>query len=126
MRQFLLDTCTLIDWAVDPSRLNEDVRMTIGNGRSSIYVSIASAWEIAIKRKIGKITAPTDVDWLLRQNRFNELQISIAHTKATTALPMHHKDPFDRLIIAQAQLEQLTLVTRDREIQKYDVPLIAA
>ena len=126
MKQLLLDTCTLIDWAVDPNRLHEEARLSIGRGRSLVYVSAASAWEIAIKRRVGKLTAPDDIDWLLRQNRFKELPVTIAHGEATAALPMHHKDPFDRLLIAQAQYEQLTLVTRDRQILEYDVPTIAA
>ena len=126
MKPILLDTCTLIDWATNPTRLSDEARHLIAAGRSFVFVSAASAWEIAIKRRIGKLAAPTDIDWLLRQNRFNELAISIAHTDATIKLPMHHKDPFDRLLVAQAQCEHLTLITRDREILKYDIPTIAA
>jgi len=126
VKQFLLDTCTLIDWATDPGRLKEKARLSIGSGRSYVFVSAATAWEIAIKRRIGKLDAPSDVAWLLRENRFQELPVNVAHGDATSNLPMHHKDPFDRPIIAQAKCEGLTLITRDREIFKYDVPTIAA
>ena len=126
MTPLLLDTCTLIYWATRPDELTDEARLSIGSGRSFVFVSAASAMEIAIKRRVGKLTSPTDIEWLLRQNRFNELPVTVAHAEATTELPMLHKDPFDRLIVAQARCENLTLVTRDRVIKKYDVPTIAA
>lgn len=127
MKQFLLDTCTLIDWAVDPIRLSDSARMSIGNGRSYIFVSAATAWEIATKRRLGKLTMiESDIAWLLRENRFQELPVTIAHAEATTDLPMIHKDPFDRIILAQAKCEELTLITRDRVMLTYDVATLAA
>jgi len=122
----LLDTCALIFWAVNPDVLTEEARIAIGDGRSFVYVSAATAMEIAIKYKIGKLDVPTDVSELLRVNRFEPLSISIEHGQAMCDLPLHHKDPFDRVLIAQAHLEKLMLSTRDKEIVKYDVPILAA
>lgn len=126
MKQFLLDTCVLIDWADNPNRLREDARLEIGNGRNQVFVSAATAWEIAIKRKLGKLQIPTDLSWLMHENRFVELSISFAHAEATAQLPLHHGDPFDRLLIAQARMEKLTLISRDTGFRQYDVPILAA
>jgi PIN domain nuclease of toxin-antitoxin system len=126
MKPYLLDTSILIDWAVSPSNLPGGIHQTLANPRSLIFVSAVSAWEIAIKRKIGKLQSPTDVSRLIRDNRFTELPISVAHGEATNHLPLIHKDPFDRLLVAQAQTEELILITRDKEILKYDVLTLAA
>lgn len=126
MTRFLLDTCTLIDWAIDPSRLRDDARIAIANPRSIVFVSAISGLEIAIKRQLGKLSSPTDLSNLLSENRFLELAVTIEHAEAVNLFPLLHKDPFDRLLIAQTRTEKLTLITRDREILKYEVPTIAA
>lgn len=126
MTRYLLDTCVFLDWAIDPKRLSDSARVAIGNGRSIVHVSAASVWEIAIKSKLGKLNVPSSVATLITDNRFSELDVSCAHAMATSELPFIHNDPFDRLLVAQAKVEQLTLITRDRELLKYEVQTIAA
>jgi len=89
-------------------------------------VSAATAWEIAVKRASGKLDAPGDIaDWV-RQDGFAELAIEIEHAALSAELPNHHRDPFDRLLVAQARSEELTLVTSDPEIMQYDVEILDA
>ncbi len=126
MTNLLLDTSVLIEWAKDPKQLKDDARIAIANGRSLVFVSTATAWEIAIKTKLGKLDNLPSIRSLLSQNRFTELPISLTHTEETMQLPMIHRDPFDRLLVAQARCNSLALVTRDSEIVKYDVPTLAA
>jgi PIN domain nuclease of toxin-antitoxin system len=126
MTKLLLDTCTLIQWATNPKQLKDEARIAISSGRSLVYVSAATAWEIAIKTKLGKLEKSPSIFSLLQDNRFTELPISILHTQETNLLPMIHRDPFDRLLVAQARSESMTLVTRDPEIHKYDVETLAA
>ena len=126
MTRFLLDTCVLIDWAIDPRRLRNQARIAIANGRSQVFVSAATAWEIAIKTSLGKLHAPRELTPLLSANRFLELAITLRHTELLAELPPHHKDPFDRLLIAQAIAEGLTLITRDDVIQQYNALTLAA
>jgi PIN domain nuclease of toxin-antitoxin system len=126
VKRFLLDTHVLIHWAIDPRRIRDTTRIGIGDGRSIVFVSAASAWELSIKLMSGKLNAPSDVGKLLRDNRFSELPVSIAHGQAINELPLHHRDPFDRMLIAQALCERLILITNDSEIQKYEVPVLVA
>src|SRR5690349_7447011 len=116
MTNLLLDTCSLIQWANDPKQLKDEARIAIANGRSRVFVSAATAWEIAIKVKIGKLEKLPSIQGLLKANRFIELPVLISHTEETAMLPMIHRDPFDRLLIAQAGCNSLTLVTSDFEI----------
>ena len=123
----LIDTHVLL-WAVDddPS-LSQAARAAITDGRNVVFVSAATAWEIAIKKALGKLQAPTD-SYLeeLRRHRFTPLDITTEHALAVETLPPHHADPFDRMLVAQAQVEKLTLVTRDARLQAYAVPIIWA
>ena len=91
-----------------------------------IYISPATIWEVTIKQAIGKLQAPTDLSEQIRDSGFRELPIMARHAIAAGRLPPVHRDPFDRMLVAQAQCEALTLVTRDAEIQKYDVSVLAA
>lgn len=126
MTRYLLDTHTLIDWAINPNRLSTEARLAIGSGRSLIFVSAVTAIEIAIKQKLGKLNSPTDIRWLLKENHFEELNVTIEHAEETLHLPLAHKDPFDRLLVAQARIEKLTLITRDSVLlDKYDVATLA-
>jgi len=121
----LLDTHVFL-WAVDNNpNLSPVAREAIVDGGNIVYVSAASAWEISIKRGIGKLKIP-ESDYLeeLRLHRFTPLNITTEHALAVEKLPAHHKDPFDRMLIAQAQEERLTLVTRDPRIKAYDVRII--
>lgn len=87
---------------------------------------MASAWEAAIKRKLGKLETPDDLAAQLERKRFVALDVTLDHALTAGDLPLHHRDPFDRMLIAQAQLEGLTIVTRDRHFAPYDVALLPA
>lgn len=122
----LLDTHTLL-WALaDDPTLAGPARRAIVDGRNRVLVSAASAWEITIKAALGKLRAPDDLPTQLERARFEPLDIAVAHALAVAHLPDHHADPFDRMLIAQARSEDLTLVTRDARIQRYDVAVMPA
>jgi PIN domain nuclease of toxin-antitoxin system len=120
----LLDTHALL-WSVgDEDRLSPATHEMLSAGVVPAYVSAASIWEIAIKRASGKLDAPADLLDKVAAVRFIELGITFAHATIAGALPPHHRDPFDRMIVAQAQSEGLTVVTRDERIAAYDVPVL--
>ena len=122
----LLDTHTLI-WVFDSNpTLSEDARDAIADGENEVFVSSVTAWEIAIKRGLKKLALKGDYRNGMKLYRFTPLPISTDHALAVEHLPQHHGDPFDRLLIAQAQLESLTLVTRDERFSDYGVPVIGA
>jgi PIN domain nuclease of toxin-antitoxin system len=89
-------------------------------------VTAATAWEIAIKQSIGKLEAPSDLEAQLQLHGFDPLPIIVAHASAAGFLPRHHDDPFDRMLVAQAAAEGLTIVTRDPRIARYSIPTLAA
>ena len=122
----LLDTAPFLWWLSDDPKLGRSARAHIERRGNSVYVSAASAWEIAVKRASGKLVAPGDIRKCISDEGFLELPIDVGHAIASAELPRHHNDPFDRLLIAQAQLEDLTLVARDDTITRYDVPAIDA
>jgi PIN domain nuclease of toxin-antitoxin system len=121
-----LDTHTFLWWLDDPQLLSEAAREAIGDGRNAIYVSAVVVWEIVIKRALGKLDAPDDIEAAMSANRFLPMPVTIPHALAVRSLPDLHRDPFDRLLIAQARHEGLTLVTRDPQIIRYGGPLISA
>ncbi len=120
----LLDTHVLL-WALtDDARLRPEARERIADGRTRVLVSAASAWEITIKRGLGKLRAPDDLADQLEAARFEGLEVTIEHALAVSELADHHSDPFDRLLVAQARVDDLTLVTHDPLIQQYDVAVL--
>lgn len=124
--RLLLDTHTLIWWLSASPRLGPSARAAIDDPASDVYVSAVSASEIAIKKALGKLTAPDDLEHQVTANGFTGLGLTIRHALAVGALPPHHGDPFDRMLIAQARVEGLTFVTADRIIADHDVPVLAA
>lgn len=123
----LLDTHVLL-WALeDDPTLSPAARSAIIDGGNLVFVSAATAWEITIKKALGKLRAPT-TGYLeeLQRHRFTPLDITTEHALAVEALPLHHADPFDRILVAQAQVERLALVTRDARIRMYPVQIISA
>ena len=120
--RLLLDTHALI-WALsNPRRLPARVAKSIRDPETDVYVSPVSTWEIAIKATLRKIDANVaDVVRGMRAASFDELPVVVAHTVRLDALPDHHRDPFDRLLVAQAIEERLTIVTHDPLIARYDV-----
>jgi PIN domain nuclease of toxin-antitoxin system len=126
----LLDTQALLWWYEGSRKLGARARAAIERPRSLVYLSSASAWEVAIKSGTGKLTLREPVDrWLpaaLEGSGFATLAVTMAHALAVATLPAYHADPFDRLLIAQAQLENLTIVTSDTAFEDYDVKILDA
>ena len=118
--RLLLDTHTFVWW--DNDELPRTVRNRIQSA-DVVYVSAASAWEVAIKTALGKMTARAAFADALDDYGFDPLPITVAHADAVRTLPPHHRDPFDRLLIVQAQLENLTLISRDPVMRLYTVPV---
>ncbi len=124
--RLLLDTNALF-WALtSPDRLSAEATATIGAEENDVFVSVVSPWELSIKKSYGKLRDPDDLEAQLVAKRFRLLPISIPHTRAIATLPHHHRDPFDRMLVAQAQIEGLTIVTSDRQITRYQVAAIRA
>lgn len=124
--RFLLDTRVLLWSLASPDELHPSAFHVIRDPYNQIYVSAASVWEMAIKSSLGKLKIPGDLEDQLRINRFDHLSVTIAHAVALQQLPILHRDPFDRMLVAQARHEGVTLITRDLQIQQYDVPWITA
>jgi PIN domain nuclease of toxin-antitoxin system len=122
----LLDTHAFLWWLDDPGLLSAAARKAIGDGKNTVYISAAVIWEISIKRALGKLDAPEDLVEAMAANRFLPLPVTIPHALAVQTLPDHHRDPFDRLLVAQARHEGFRLVTRDSNIPRYGVPCIVA
>lgn len=126
MRSILLDTHAFLWWLADDPALGTAAREMIAEPRNQIFVSAATTWEIAIKRQLGKLTAPADIEAAVEEKGFAKLPLSLFHGQQAGNLPAHHRDPFDRMLIAQAQAEGLELMTIDPVFQQYGVRLIEA
>lgn len=120
----LLDTNVLLWWFAGDERLPVDTNELINRGQNQIVVSVASIWEISIKKSLGKLTIDGDLRQHMADQSFRELPIEGRHAAAVEDLPLHHRDPFDRLLVAQARCEGLTLLTGDRHLESYDVPVM--
>lgn len=124
----LLDTHALLWWVADDLRLSADARSIIGDGANDILVSAAVAYEIGIKVAAGRLDLPAPAEEYLpgriESEAFEELPITLSHALRAAALPAIHRDPFDRLLVAQSQLEGLPIVTLDPLIGQYDVETI--
>lgn len=124
--RLLLDTHALL-WCFDDSpRLGAVARAHITDGANAVFVSAASAWEIEIKRALGKLEAPADVMAAIESSHFEPLPIELSHAVSAGRLERHHADPFDRMLIAQAMTEQLAIVTKDGAFANYNVALLDA
>jgi PIN domain nuclease of toxin-antitoxin system len=128
--RILLDTQCWLWIAVEPERLSARARSLVENERHEVYFSAASAWEIAIKHATGKLPLPEPPERYVPRRvealRTLPLAIDQAHALRVARLPRHHNDPFDRLLIAQAQVEDLTIITADPKFAAYDVSIIPA
>jgi PIN domain nuclease of toxin-antitoxin system len=124
--RLLLDTQVLIWTLTNPGRLSKDARSAMISSENRVFVSLVSPWEMAIKAALGNLTHPEDLELQLTENRFDLLPIALRHTRAVATLPHHHGDPFDRMLVAQAKVDGMTLVTSDREIERYQVALMPA
>jgi PIN domain nuclease of toxin-antitoxin system len=110
--------------AGEPERIGEEARAAIGGGREPILISAVVIWEIAIKRRLGKLEAPADILVRLEQAAVELVSISARHADRVATLPMHHQDPFDRLLVAQAEVDGLTLVSADAAMRRYEVNVL--
>ena len=124
--KLVLDTHAFLWWLSDPNLLSPAAAKAIADPQNRILVSAAVLWEIAIKRAIGKLTAPVDLLVAYSIAGFDLLPISVEHIVATEQLPLHHRDPFDRMLVAQVVVEGATLVTRDARLLLYGVATIPA
>lgn len=124
-----MDTNAALWWFEGSSRFKKPLRQTLMDRANAVFVSAASTWEISIKAAIGKLVLPDDPQAYLEPRigraGFTILPVLAEHTYAVFSLPLHHSDPFDRLLIAQARLSELSIVTGDRAFEKYDVRTIA-
>lgn len=120
----LLDTHILLWWLDDSDFLSKHAHDAIATTDNLIFVSVAVIWEIRIKQALGKLEITVDFLNVLKQQGFELLSISAEHAFEVGELPMHHRDPFDRMLIAQAMEEGLTIVTHDRVFKKYKVPIL--
>ena len=126
--RYLLDTHTFLWWNMDDAQLSSLAKELIADGNNEIFLSAASAWEIAIKTARGRLTLPEDptryVSNRLSLHGFQALPVQIHHAVQVYKLPLHHSDPFDRLLIAQSQIESMSLISADMEIRKYEIEVI--
>lgn len=125
MRRLLLDTHALLWVLEDAAALDESARSAIVDPRNDVFVSSISMWEISIKRSLGKLKAPEDLLSTIDASGLRELPVTVVHADHAGGLPPHHRDPFDRMLVAQAQVEGLTIVTHDSVIAKYGVRTLA-
>lgn len=124
----LLDTHTFLWWAAEPAKLSPAADSALRDGANTLYLSVASIWELQIKLQLGKLTLSKPLpDFVQNQQHVNGMRllaIEPAHIYGLAALPQHHKDPFDRLIIAQALAELMTVVSADGKFRAYSVSLL--
>jgi len=122
-RALLIDTHVFLWWRTDDARLNAAVREAISLAEI-VFVSAASAWEAHIKMALGKLDLPETFSKGVADSGFNELPISFVHVEAAARLPFHHRDPFDRLLVAQTSNEHLVLVSHDKALEPYNIPIL--
>lgn len=126
MKRLLLDTHAFIWWIAGNESLGQKAREQIADTGNEIYISSASVWEMSIKQQLGKLSAPEDLETVVERCGFSALPISLFHAQQAGSLPAHHRDPFDRMLIAQGQAEGLTIVTQDSAFPAYGIHLLNA
>jgi len=128
--RLLIDTHVFLWLETEPERVAAATQTILEDADNELYLSVVSGWEIAIKYAIGKLALPTAppvyVPTRIARGGFHELDVTMTHALAVSGLPPHHDDPFDRLLVAQAQVEGLTLVTADERIARYPVHVLRA
>jgi PIN domain nuclease of toxin-antitoxin system len=122
----LLDTRVLLWWLGDDPQLGQAAREVIAQPDNLVFMSAVSVWEIVVKKSVGKLDVPDELQEVLDSQPFHYLDMTAEHAFKVGELPLHHRDPFDRLLIAQSLVDGLTLVTGDSNIKKYDVPVLEA
>jgi PIN domain nuclease of toxin-antitoxin system len=126
--RYLLDTHTFLWWIVDSDLLSERVRDIMSDGANTLYLSAASGWEIVIKADLGRLQLPDEPGIVIPEqmslNTMVALPIQMSHALHVHSLPKHHRDPFDRMLVAQSQVEELPILTSDPQIAKYEVDVV--
>ena len=121
--RLLLDTHVLLWWLADARELSSRARALVTEPENLVFVSAATLWEIRIKEALGKLRVPAELTATLGQNSFEMLSVTAAHTETLRGLPLHHRDPFDRMLLSQAATEGLTLVSHDSALGRYGIAL---
>lgn len=122
--KLLLDTHAALWWLADDERLGAGAARHLADDSNRVLLSAAVVWEVAIKRSLGKLEAPTDLAPTLLNAGVQPLAVTLDHAATVETLPWYHRDPFDRMLVAQALTENATLVSQDARLEKYDVPLV--
>lgn len=122
----LLDTHAVLWWLDDDPTLSDAARAEISDPENTVYLSAVAVWEMRIKQGIGKLDLPDDFEEVLDGQAFSKLPVTVDHAHTIAGLPMIHRDPFDRMLVAQAVVEGMTIVTRDRRIAEYGVDVLLA
>ena len=122
--KLLLDTHAAIWWLSDDARLGAAAAQQLRDDSNRVLLSAVVVWEAAIKRAIGKLATPGDLAATLLSAGVLPLPIELEHAAAAGELPQHHRDPFDRMLIAQATIERATIVSSDEALRAYDVPVL--
>jgi PIN domain nuclease of toxin-antitoxin system len=122
--RLLLDTHAALWWLAGDARFGTAAAAQVEDGTNQVLLSAAVVWEVAMKRSLGKLRSPDDLAGTLVEAGAQPLDVRIEHAAAVERLPWHHRDPFDRLLVAQAQGEAATLVTADDALAAYDVPIM--
>ena len=122
--RLLVDTHAALWLLTGDKRLGEEAARQLRDGTNQLLLSAAVVWEVAVKRSLGKLEAPADFAATILAGGAQELAITLDHAAAIERLPWHHRDPFDRLLVAQAQIEGATLVSGDPALQPYGVPVV--
>jgi PIN domain nuclease of toxin-antitoxin system len=122
--RYLLDTHILLWWFIEPNKIHSRARDIIKDKSNELFVSTASFWELAIKKSVGRITLPQHLFALIAQEQIQSLPILPEEAFAVSDLPLLHQDPFDRLLIIQAKMHDLILITRDEQIKQYPLTWI--
>lgn len=124
--KFLLDTQIFIRWMEKSRRLPQNWLKLLVDIDNQVFLSVASVWEMVIKQKEKKLRLPTKIESGIRQSGFGLLPIELVHVLAVAKLPLYHQDPFDRILIAQAQVENLTLISSDKKMARYKIKLLSS
>jgi PIN domain nuclease of toxin-antitoxin system len=122
--RLLLDTQAALWWLSDEGRLGDAAERQLRDVTNEVLLSAAVVWEVAVKRSLGKLKAPPDFAATLLAGGAHALAVTVEHVAAVERLPWHHRDPFDRILVAQTEIEQATLVSRDEVLGAYSVPVI--
>jgi PIN domain nuclease of toxin-antitoxin system len=122
--KLLLDTHAALWWLSDDPRFGATAATQVADDANQVLLSAAVVWEVAIKRSLGKLEAPTDFASTLLGAGALPLAVGLEHAAAVETLPWHHRDPFDRMLVAQATLERAVVVSRDEALRPYGVPMV--